>query len=77
MDKPRETGSIGYARRRKTNPKHNTICVWHHYAQANTKNVNKTNTRFRYIWKISNYDEHVPQCSNPKINPVYEIEATS
>ena len=27
---------------RKTQQKHNTICIGHHYAQANTNNVNKT-----------------------------------
>jgi hypothetical protein len=26
----------------KQNKKHNTICVGHHYAQANTNKVNKT-----------------------------------
>ena len=26
----RETGNIGYTRRRKTKEKHNTICVRHH-----------------------------------------------
>ena len=30
-----ETGNIGYTRRRKTKQKHNTICVGHHYVQAN------------------------------------------
>jgi hypothetical protein len=30
----RETGNIGYTRRRKTKQRHNTICVGHHYAQA-------------------------------------------
>ena len=29
-------------KRRKTKQKHNTICVEHHYAQANINNVNKT-----------------------------------
>jgi hypothetical protein len=38
----RETGKIGYTRRRKTKQKHNTICVGHQYIQANTTNVNKT-----------------------------------
>jgi hypothetical protein len=38
----RETGNIGYTRRRKTKQKHNTICVWHHHTQRNTYNVNKT-----------------------------------
>ena len=36
----RETGNIGYTRRRKKKP--NTIYVGHHYAQTNTNNVNKT-----------------------------------
>ena len=27
---------------RKTNQKHNTLCVGHHYAQTNTNNVNTT-----------------------------------
>jgi len=26
----------------KQSKKHNTTCVWHHYAQTNTNNVNKT-----------------------------------
>jgi hypothetical protein len=32
----RETGNIGYRRRRQTMQKHNTICGGHHYAQPNT-----------------------------------------
>ena len=36
------TGNIGYTRRRKTKQNHNTIWVGQHYAQTNTKNVNKT-----------------------------------
>jgi outer membrane protein W len=31
----RETDNIGYTRRRQIKQKHNTICVRHHYAQAN------------------------------------------
>jgi len=38
----RETGNIRYTRQRQTRQKHNTIGVGHHYAQANTNNVNKT-----------------------------------
>ena len=38
----RETGYIGYTRRRKTKQKHKTICVGRHYAQTNTNNVNNT-----------------------------------
>ena len=39
-----ETGNIWYTRRRKTNEKHNIICVGHHYVQTNINNVNKTRT---------------------------------
>ena len=35
----RETDNIAYTRRRQTKQKHNTICVRHHYTQAN---INKT-----------------------------------
>jgi len=35
----RETGNIGYIWQRKTNQKHNKICVGHHYTQTN---INKT-----------------------------------
>ena len=47
-EKHRETGNIGYTRRRKTQrnwqlgtqdeekQKHNTICVGHHYVQTDT-----------------------------------------
>jgi hypothetical protein len=42
MENQRETGNLGYTRRRKTNQKHNTICVGHHYKQTNTNKVNKT-----------------------------------
>ena len=38
----RETGNLGYTRRRKAKQKHNTICVGHHYAHTKTNNVNKT-----------------------------------
>ena len=30
----RETGNIGYTRRRRTKQKHNTICVGHHHTQT-------------------------------------------
>jgi len=33
------------ATRRKTNKKHNTISVGHHYTQQNTNNLNKTCVR--------------------------------
>ena len=36
----RETGNIGYTRRRRSN-KYNTICVGRHYMQTNTNNINK------------------------------------
>jgi hypothetical protein len=38
----RETGQIGYAKRRQTKQKYNTICVGDHYMQTNTNNTNKT-----------------------------------
>jgi len=38
----RETGNIGYTRRRQRKQKYNTICVGHYYTQTNTNNVNKT-----------------------------------
>jgi hypothetical protein len=38
----RETGNIGYTRRRNPKEKHNTICVGHHHMKTNTNNVNKT-----------------------------------
>ena len=37
----RETDNRG-TRRRKITQIHNTICVGHHYVQANTNNVSKT-----------------------------------
>ena len=40
--KNRETGNIGYTIRRNTKQNKNTICVGHHYTQANTNKVNKT-----------------------------------
>ena len=38
----RETDNRGHTRRRKITQIHNTICVGHHYVQANTNNVSKT-----------------------------------
>jgi hypothetical protein len=38
----RETGNIGYTRRRWTKQKYNTICDRYHYAQTNINNVNTT-----------------------------------
>ena len=35
----RETGDMGYTRRRKTKQKHNAICIGHHYMQTNKNNV--------------------------------------
>jgi hypothetical protein len=37
---------------RKTKQKHNTICIGHHYAQANTNNVNK-------IWALPQTTEGI------------------
>ena len=52
----KETGNIGYTRRRKTKHKHNAICVGHYFKQTNTNNLNKTtrgknepNIVFKYI----------------------------
>jgi len=44
MDNPGKLATLGTqdTRRRQTKQKHNTICVVHPYAQANTNNVNKT-----------------------------------
>ena len=39
----KETGNIGYTRRRISKQKHNTICVGHHQTQTNT---NHTEYRF-------------------------------
>jgi hypothetical protein len=44
----REIG-IGYTRREQTKQKHNTICVGHHYTQANTNNATKTWTLLQII----------------------------
>ena len=68
----RETGNIGYTRRRKTKQKHNTIPVGHHYAQANTNNVNKTWTLLQttgdryepnilFKWKTQRTPQHGTQ----------------
>jgi len=38
----RETGNIGYTRRRKTKQNLNTICVAYHCTQTHTNNVNRT-----------------------------------
>ena len=35
-EKHRETGNIGYTRRRQTKQRHNTICVGHHYVRTDT-----------------------------------------
>ena len=40
--KYRETGNIGYTRRRQTKQKHKAICVGLHYVKTNTSNVNRT-----------------------------------
>ena len=41
----RETGNVGYTRRRQTKQKHNTICVGHHHAQTNTNNAMRQDMR--------------------------------
>ena len=40
MDNPEKLATLGT--QDKQNKQHNTICVGHHYQQANTNNVNKT-----------------------------------
>jgi hypothetical protein len=40
----RETGNMGYTRRRKIKQTHNTICVGLHYKQTKTNNVDKACT---------------------------------
>jgi hypothetical protein len=40
--KNRQSRETVNTRRRKTKQNHKTICVGHHYAQANSNNVNKT-----------------------------------
>jgi hypothetical protein len=42
MDHPEKLATYGIQDEEKTKQKHNAICVEHHYAQANTNNVNKT-----------------------------------
>jgi uncharacterized Rmd1/YagE family protein len=57
-----ETGNTRHTRRRQTKQKHNTICVWHHYMQTNTYNVNKTRT---LLQKTGGKDEpKIALCSN-------------
>ena len=48
----RETGNIGYKRRRQTKQKHNAICVGHHYMQTNTNNVYKTTNSPTNKWRL-------------------------
>jgi len=38
----RDNGNIGYTRGRKSQQKHNTICIGNHCTQTNTNSVNKT-----------------------------------
>ena len=41
MDNPEKLAALGTQDEDKQSIKHNTICVGHHYAQANTNNVNE------------------------------------
>ena len=41
MDKPEQLATQ-CTQDEENQPKHNTICVGHHYAQTNTNNINKT-----------------------------------
>jgi hypothetical protein len=58
----RETGNIGNTRRRKTNQKHNTICVEHHLTQANT---NKTWALPQTAFQISVWNLHINYTYEP------------
>ena len=49
-----ETGNIWYTRGKKTKQKHNTICAEHHYTQANTNNINKTEPSYRQLEVMMN-----------------------
>jgi hypothetical protein len=49
----RETGNIGFTRRRQTKQKHNTICVGHHYAQTNIKIVSNKDYRITITWTLN------------------------
>ena len=67
----RETGYIGYTRRRNTKQKHNTIYAWHHYTQTKTDSVNKTWSN----WVLEVDDSSIPAnrydyslCSNIQQN---------
>jgi hypothetical protein len=42
MGNPEKLATLGIQDEKKQNKKHNTICVGHHYTQANTNNVNKS-----------------------------------
>jgi hypothetical protein len=43
MDNPEKLYNTGYGTQdEEKQNKNNTICIGHHYAQANTNNVNKT-----------------------------------
>ena len=58
MDHPEKLAAYDIQDEEKTKQKHNAICVEHHYAQANTNNVNKT---WALLQTTSGKDE-------PKIN---------
>ena len=42
FDNTHDHRGMNFIGRRKTKQKHNTICVGHHYPQANKNNINKT-----------------------------------
>jgi len=48
-EQSRETDNVGCTWLRTTKQKHNTICVGHHYMQANTHNVYKTTKELNMI----------------------------
>ena len=42
MDKPEKLATLRIQDEDKQNKQQNTICVGHHYLQANTNNINNT-----------------------------------
>jgi hypothetical protein len=69
----RETGNIGHTRQRKTNKKHNTICIGHHYTQANTNCVNQANpTSESYVNPTSELPPYL-EAKDCKVDGVLEV----
>ena len=68
-----KTDVIGYTRRRKTKQKpNNTICVGHHYAQANKINVNKTSA---FLQTTGGKDEpNIVLCGNRNGHHIFFVD---